>query len=149
MTTQAKSTRNTIVEVHDGTGATPPTDGAFIAIGEVKSFDGPSSTAPTIDVSSFDSDAVEKIAALADAGEVQLGLNFIGPDSGQQELNELHYSGEARYYRITFNDHDSSPTSVTFLASVTGYQASGQTNAAYELSVTLTVSGQPTWEFAP
>lgn len=147
--TLAKSTRNTLVELHDGTGSNPPVDGNFGAIAEVKSFDGPSSTAPTIDVSSFDSDAVEKIAALADAGEVQLGMNFIGSDDGQQELNELHYSGEARYFRITFNDHDSTPTTVTFLASVTGLQPTGETNAAYELSVTLTVSGQPTWEFAP
>jgi hypothetical protein len=147
--TLAKSTRSTIVELHDGTGASPPTDGTFDPIAEVKSFDGPSSTAPTIDVSSFDSTAVEKIAALADAGEVSLGLNFIGSDTGQQDLNEIHYSGEARYFRITFNDHDTTPTTCTFLASVTGFQTSGQTNAAYELSVTLTVSGTPTWEFAP
>lgn len=142
--TLAKSTRFTLVQVGDGDD---PED--FSTIAEVKSFDGPSSNAPTIDVSSFDSVAVEKIPGLADSGEVQLGLNFIGSDAGQQQLQADHIDGTSRNYRIVFNDDESQPTTVTFLASVTKFQPSGQTNAAYELSVTLTVSGNPTWSFAP
>jgi hypothetical protein len=146
MTTKAKSTRFTLIQVADDATDDP---GDFGDIAEVKSFDGPSSKAPTIDVSSFDSEAVEKILALADPGEVQLGLNFIGSDGGQQLLNELHYSGESRLFKITFNDHDSTPTTVTFRASVMSFQPAGQTNQAYDLKVSLTVSGKPAWEFAP
>lgn len=146
MTTKAKSTRGTIVQVADDATDTPS---GYGPIGEVKSFDGPSSKAPTINVSSFDSEAVEKILALADAGEVQLGINFVGSDSGQQLLNEMHYAGESRLFQIIFNDHDDTPTTLTFRASVMSFQPAGQTDQAYDLKVSLTVSGKPAWEFAP
>jgi hypothetical protein len=142
--TLAKSTRFTQVQIGDGDD---PED--FNTIAEVKSFDGPSSSAGTIDVSSFDSRMVEKIQALADGGELSLDLNFVGSDAGQQELYQLHVNGRKRNYRVVFNDHDDTPTILALEASVSSFKPSGATNAAYQLSVGLTVSGWEFLQFAP
>lgn len=142
--TAATHTRGTLVQAGDEATAT-----SFVTIAEVKSFDGPSSQAPSIDVSSFDSTGKEFIAGLSDGGEVSLDLNFVGSDSGQEQLLTDHQAGTSRYYQIVFNDHDTNPTTVVFVASVTGHTPSGQTDAAYMLKVTLKVSGTPDWTFAP
>lgn len=139
MATKAKSTKKTKVQSGDTTGATN-----FVTIAEVVDFDGPTGTAPDIDVSSFDSDEQEFIPGLSAPGEVQLNGNFVGDSTQQQRLDSDRVAGTKRYYKIELNDHVSDPTYYTFLASVTAFKISGGTPGAYKFSATLKVSGTVT-----
>lgn len=142
--TKAKSTK--LTKIQRGDSATVE---SFNTIGEVKSFDGPNGTAPDIDVSNFDSTEAEFIPGLSMPGELQITMNFVGSDVEQQGLDADRVAGTRRNYRIVFNDHDVSPTTYTFLASVTAFSVSGGTNAAYEAKATLKISGSVTKTYRP
>lgn len=121
----------------------------FIKIGEVKTFDGPSGTAPTIDVSNFDSPEAEFISGLSMPGELQMSMNFVGSDAMQQQLDQDRVDGTRRYYQLELADHPTKPTTYTFLASVTAFSLSGATNGAYEAKATLKISGQVAKTYRP
>lgn len=144
MSDEAASTRFTKVRVGDGGD---PED--FIDIGKVKDFDGPSSDAPEIPVSTFDSENAEFLIGLADAGSVNISGFFASADEGQQRLQELHDSGEVANFQLEYNDHVSSPSTRDFRATVKSYKESGATNGAYEFQATLRVTGSVTRSNAP
>lgn len=144
MSDDAASTRFTIVNVGDGED---PED--WIPVGKVKDFDGPSSDAPEINVSTFDSEEAEYLIGLADAGQVNITGFFSSSDPGQERLQELHSSGEVANFQLEYNDHESTPTTRDFRASVKSYKESGATNGAYEFQATLRVTGPVTRTNAP
>lgn len=144
MSDEAASTRFTKVRVGDGDD---PEE--FIDVGRVKDFDGPSSDAPEINVSTFDSEEAEYLIGLADAGQVQITGFFQSSDEGQQRLQELHSSGEVANFQLEYNDHASSPSTRDFRATVKSYKESGATNGAYEFQATLRVTGKVTRVNAP
>jgi len=137
--TRAKATKFT--KLHFGSTDAPA---GFIKLGEVKSFDGPNGTAPTIDVSNFDSEEAEFIPGLSMPGELQFSGNFVGDDAGQQQVDQDRVDGTVRYWRLELADHATLPTMYTFLASVTAFSLSGATNGAYEMKGTLKISGKVT-----
>jgi hypothetical protein len=141
---QAKATKFT--KIFAGSTDAPA---GFIKIGEVKSFDGPNGTAPTIDVSNFDSEEAEFIAGLSMPGELQMTMNFVGSDAMQQQLDQDRVDGTRRYYKLEFADHATSPSTRTFLASVTAFSTSGATNGAYDAKATLKISGKVTKTHRP
>jgi hypothetical protein len=142
--TKAKSTKFT--KLYLGLTNAPA---GFQKIGEVKSFDGPNGTAPTIDVSNFDSPEAEFIPGLSMPGELQMAMNFVGSDAQQQQVDQDRVDGTVRYYRLELADHATSPTTYTFLASVTAFSLSGATNGAYEAKATLKISGSVTKTYRP
>lgn len=142
--TKAKSTRFTKLYAGAEDSAT-----GFEQIGEIKSFDGPNGSAPTIDVSNFDSPEAEFIPGLSTPGELGCTGNFVGSDAGQQQLDSDRVEGIRRYYKLELADHASSPTTYTFLASVTAFSLSGATNGAYEMKATLKISGTVSKTYRP
>jgi hypothetical protein len=142
--TKAKATKFTKLQA--GQTGTPT---GFETIGEVKSFDGPNGTAPQIDVSNFDSPEAEFVPGLSMPGELQMTMNFVGSDTMQQQLDSDRVAGTSRYYKLELADHASSPTSYTFLASVTAFSLSGATNGVYEAKATLKISGSVTKTYRP
>jgi hypothetical protein len=145
--TKAKPTKNT--QCLRGDGATPTE--VFNLIGEVTSFSAPTVTTEEIEVTNFDSTAKEFISSgLADGGEISLEMNFVGSDLQQQGLRTDAYSGVTRNFRFIMNDHATTKTTVTFAAFVKMVDGpKGGVGEAYKTSVTLKVTGQPTWSYAP
>lgn len=142
--TKAKSTKFT--KIYAGAIDAPA---GFVKIGEVKDFTGPNGSAPTIDVSNFDSSEAEFIPGLSMPGELQMSMNFVGSDAMQQQLDQDRVDGTLRYYQLVLADHATSPTTYTFLASVTAFDLSGKTNGAYESKATLKISGKVTKTYRP
>lgn len=145
--TKAKPTKNTLIQ--RGDGATPTE--AFNTIGEVTSFSSPTETVEEIDVTNFDSTFKEYISSgLPDGGEITLEMNFVGSDAQQQGLRSDCRAGTARNFKFVMNDHATTKTTVTFAAFVKMIDGpKGAVGEAYKTSVTLKVTGQPTWSYAP
>lgn len=142
--TKAKQTKFT--KIYAGAIDAPA---GFIKIGEIKSFDGPNGTAPTIDASNFDSDEQEFVPALSMPGELQMAMNYIGSDGGQQQLEQDRVDGTTRYYKLEFADHATNPSTRVFRASVTAFSTSGATNNIYDAKCTLKISGKVTRTYPP
>lgn len=142
--TQASSTKFT--KLYRGAAASPT---GFNKIAEVKTFDGPNGTAPQIDASNFDSPEAEFVPGLSMPGEVAMTANFIGNDTEQQGMDADRVAGTKRYWKLELADHDSDPTTYTFLASVTAFSISGQTNGVYDMKATLKVSGAVAKHYRP
>jgi len=145
--TKAKPTKQTMCQ--RGDGATPTEN--FTTIGEVTSFSSPTVTVDEIDVTNMDSTAKEFISSgLADGGEITLEMNFVGSDAQQQGLRTDAYAGTTRNFKFVMNDHATTKTTVTFAAFVKMVDGpKGAVAEAYKTSVTLKVTGQPTWNYAP
>lgn len=147
MTTQAKSTKGTTIGIGNGDG--PPE--TFDEIAEVTNFAMPGITVQSIEVTHLKSTAIERIAGLADGDTVQFDVNFIASDAQQQELFTLAGAGTKKNFRISLNDHLTTPTSATFEAFVQNLPGpGGGPNEAVKISgITLQVSGPVTRVFAP
>lgn len=145
MATKAKSTKGLRLQRGDGGGSE-----IFTTIGEVTNIKGPSEKAPQIDATSFDSTGMEFIGGLADGGEVTFDVNFVGSDAQQQGLRTDLRAGTLRNFKIIINDHISSPTTISLSAIVTAApEISGGVNQVIKGSVSIKVSGLPTWSYAP
>lgn len=144
MSTKAKSTKFT--KIYAGSVDAPA---GWIKVGEVKSFDGPNGTAPSIDASNFDSEEAESVPGLGMPGELGMTMNFVGCDAGQQQLDQDRVDGVSRYYKLEFADHATSPSTRVFFAAVTAYGTSGATNQIYEAKATLKISGKVTKTHRP
>lgn len=145
MTTNAKSSKGIKLKRGDGAGSE-----TFTTIGEVTSFKGPSTKAPQLDATSFDSLAMEFIAGLVDNGEVAFDLNFVGSDVQQQGLRADQVAGTLRNFQLNLNDHISDPTVISFSAIVTEAPSiSAAVNAVVKAACTLKVSGAATWHYRP
>jgi hypothetical protein len=143
---KAKPNKNTLCQ--RGDGGSPE---AFSTIGEVTSFSSPQVQTDQIEVTNHDSTAKEFISSgLADGGELSLEMNFVGSDSEQQGLRVDCYAGTTRNFKFVMNDHATTKTTVIFAAfvkMVDGPKAA--VGEAYKMSVTLKVTGEPTWTYAP
>ena len=112
----------------------------FSTVGEVLSFDGPSRSLPTEDVTSFDSTWQEQIAGIPDGGQVTFGMNYI-PGNGQQiGLQEDLENGTLRAFRLVMTD--SAASRFEFSGFVTAFSTSaGGPNNKIAASCTIRVSG--------
>lgn len=118
------------------------TPGTFETIAEVTNFQAPGLSASEIEVTSFDSEYVERIGGVKDGDQATMDYNYIFGDSGQQNL--LASVGTTKKFRIELNDAVT-PTRIAFDAVVTAVPGpSGGVNEAQKVSgVTLRVSGAP------
>ena len=145
--TKAKSTKNTKIQLGDG-GAPE----VFTTIDEITSFGAPQVKQGSIEVTNCDSDAVERIGdGLADGGSVVYEMNFVGSSNTQQQLRTLAGSGTTRNIRHIYNDHATTPTTITFPAVIENFDGpKGAVKEALKATCTVTVAGKPTVnQYAP
>jgi hypothetical protein len=113
---------------------------ATVAVGHITTIGGPNSTASTIDVTTHDSDWMEYVAGMKDAGEVSFDINFMSTDSQQAVRDDL--GGAPAAYIIEFPGAGS----VAFSATVTAFgMNAGGVNDKLSASVTLKATGALVW----
>lgn len=139
MATKAKATKGVEFKIGDGGS---PTE-AFTLIAEVTNFQAPGSSSSEIEVTSFDSEYVERIGGVKDGDQASMDFNYVYDDAGQQAL--LAAVGTKKNFTIELNDA-ATPTKIAFAAIVTAVPGpSGGVNEAQKVSgVTLRVSGAVT-----
>lgn len=145
MTSQAISGQGT--KVYIGTSNAKSVDAAadaFIQIGEINDVTPPSPKLTTIDVTHHQSDVMEFIAGLIDAGEGELQMNNIFNDAGQVELREALMARELRNFRFDFPT-DQTPNRLDVKALVTGLPQRAPTNDKIALSASIKASSVYTW----
>lgn len=129
------------VQLQAGDGASPE---VFNRICEILNFNGPSETAPQIDVTSLCSDAREYIGGLKDGGEVGFDLNFVPGDPMQYQLRDDLNNGTVRNYQIVI-EGASPTTTIGFAAIVTAFSLTGAVDQAVQASASLKITGQVTY----
>lgn len=117
----------------------PNVDTVYRKVGEVNSIDGPSPTADTIDVSSFDSTSGyrEFIAGFKDTGEITAEMNFTNA-TYKQALADFN-SGDLLNYRIEVEDTVNSY--IEFSAVNVGVSLAVPTDDKVSSTITLKGSG--------
>ena len=113
---------------------------AFETVGEVNSFDGPSMSAPALDVTNFDSTWAEKLVGVPDGGQVTIGFNWVPGNGPQNRLREDFAAGTLRAYRI--RKADATLPAISFSAYLTAIAPSGAVNDRVTGSATFEVTGQ-------
>jgi hypothetical protein len=121
-----------------------------VAIAEITTISGPNGTAPVIDATSHDSEAAEHVMGVPDSGEVSFDFNWVGSDAAQQALDDDRELGTLSTYVLTLNDHLTTKSTRTFLATVTAFGLNpGGPNDKLSGSCTLKISGKATKTYAP
>lgn len=123
-----------------GDGADPE---VFSTIAEVKDIKPPALSADTEEVTHQDSPGgwKEYLSTLLDGGEVTFDLNFIPTDTGHLALITDMTNRVKRNFKVIFPDG----TPWSFTALVTGFEPDAPVSGTLSASVTLKVSGQPTF----
>jgi len=99
-----------------------------------------------VDVTSFDSaSAREFIATLRDGGTVSFNCNYVpnGAGTGHELLNADVNLGRALNFVLQFPN--TATTELIFSGIVTGAEIGAELEQAVSLSVTIKVTGWPTW----
>lgn len=137
----ATSSQNTYIERGVGSPL------VFTEIAEVTSINGPTDAAEEIDVTHLRSTSGyrEFIQSFKDAGEVPLEVNFLPNDATQDELTGLraaYVAGDVDTYRINY---PVAGKTCTFQAFVKTFPTSAVVGEKLSASVTLRITGAPTW----
>jgi predicted secreted protein len=116
-----------------------------VAIAEVKGVRGPSLSAGVVDVTSLESanDVREFIGTLKDGGTASFTLNYIptANGTGHQLMVTDMLNSAIVSYSIVFPN----AVTMTFNGIVTGFEISAELEQAIQASVTIKVTGWPTW----
>jgi len=126
------------IKVLVGDGAEPE---IFTEIAEVSGFDGPSTSANEIEVTTLASTAKEFIAGLSDNGELSLTVNAVPSDAQQVQIRADLTAGTKRNYQIDFNDGDLTGTLYTFEAFVKDFPFSASADDKLTGTITLRITG--------
>jgi len=122
-----------------GDGASPE---VFNAVGQVTAIDGPSGSAPVIDVSNLASTFREKNMGLPDEGQITLNLQYDPDDTGQTRLKTLRTARSQGNFIVTLSD--SPATTWTFSGYVLEFSKSIQIDEVVMGSVTVEIDGAVT-----
>lgn len=134
-------TARTVTPTAGGTAGTE----LFTTVAEVKNLSGPNMAAAVIDVTNMDSqnNTREFITSLIDPGEMSFSVNFLPGDTGQQDIiNDLKNRTRRNYQLVWTNQ---AATTWNFQGLVTSFQPSSATEEALMASITIKVTGFPTW----
>lgn len=143
--TDAQSGYGTLLQMGDG--ADPE---AFTTIAEVKDIGGPEYETGTHDVTNQSSPGAvrEFIAGLIDAGEVTFDVNW-QPDNATHDaatgLLSVQLARKAVNFRLVWTQFDPDER-CNFAALVTGFSGTSPADDPMNASVTLKVTGLPTWD---
>jgi predicted secreted protein len=115
---------------------------SYTTIAEINSFSGPGGNASVIDVTDLSSAAKEKLAGLNDNGQLSFECNFLPANTQHAALRTAKENGTVVSVKIVFTDTTS--TTWTFSALVTGLAVSGSVDGVVKASITLEISGSIT-----
>lgn len=126
------------------------TSGTFdLKVGKITNFQLPQMSADTQDVTTTDSTGAyrEFIPGLLDGGEVSIEFTFKPDDAGQVQLKTDFEARACVNYEISLPAIGGAPAAkVQFAAIITALNPpSGEISDTMKGSVTMKVSGQPTW----
>lgn len=121
------------------------TPGTYADIAQVRAINGPTLSREVVDSTSQDSTGKDRefIAGLRDAGEVTLELLFDPDNTGHTDLRSDLSVDTLKNYRITFPD--ATPATCTFAGLVTRFEPRSPHDDLLVASVTVKISGAPTW----
>lgn len=129
-----KSAQGTVISRETTLGS-----GSYVALGNVKSFDGPSTQNPEIDTTDLSATAKTFIPGLVDYGDLSMDVNF-DPEiaSHQQVFTDMEANPPTvTNWRITF----ANPTrNYTWNAFVKSFSLGGQVDGVYSGKVSLRLS---------
>lgn len=137
--TDARIGYGTKYSIWDASLTTP----AFVEIAEVTSVTPGAAQADRIDATHMQSPGRrrEYIAGLIDSGEASFEINWIPGSATDELLRELMSSGAVVEHKIEFPNG----VTVTFDASITGYEKSIPVDDRMTATITVAVSGDETW----
>jgi len=117
------------------------------AIGEVVNITPPGGTKDIIDVTHMGStDATrEFLAGLLDPGEASLEINWTPDDATDSLLQGILFERQSREYQIVWTLADTSTATCVFEAFMTGYERTSTLGEKMSATITLKVTGVPTW----
>jgi predicted secreted protein len=125
---------------------TPTTNNA---IGEVKSFSGPSGSAGIIDITHLGSTAKEKLIGLRDEGQITFECNLMtSAAAGQQLMRGDRATRSQRAWSIILADSTTSPTRLNGVGYCTGFSVSGGVDDVVKASITVEIDGAVSWTTA-
>ena len=129
-----------LFKIGDGAGSE-----VFATIAEVTSIDGPGLSMDTIEVTHMESPnaAREYIAGLKDGGEISLELNLLPDDTNQTALRTCWMNRTLRNFKVSWTD--TTPAVWSFAGFVTSYQPSAAVDDKLSCSVTIKLTGVPTF----
>ena len=124
-----------------GDGASPE---VFTSISEITNLGGPEVSAEEVEVTSLDSVGgfKEFISGLRDGGTVTFDMNYLGGNTQQNAMRD-NIGGTTDNYQLSWPF--SPAVTCTFGAQVSSMTFNTEPNAAITASVSLKVSGAPTW----
>jgi len=139
-TTIAVKGLGTLLKVGDGGS---PTE-TFSAIAEVKSISGPNFSVDTIDVTHMDSPSGyrEFIGSFKDSGEITFDVSWVPDNASHVSLKTDMDALTVRNFQILFTD--TSGTTYTFGALITGISITAAIEDMLAGSITLKISGAVT-----
>lgn len=120
----------------------------FTAIGEVKSFSGPSGAAAVIDVSHLGSTAKEKLIGVRDEGQFTFECNFqTSAGNLHKTLRDARAARTKKTFDVLLTDSavDGNPSALYFGGYVISVPLSGGVDAAVTQSMTLEISSNVYW----
>lgn len=119
-------------------------DRAWERVNGITSFNGPNVSKNKIDVSTFASTRREYIYGLADEGDISMNAFFYPSDRVHRLIMTQDVpSHENRDWRLELSDG----TAYEFSGNLTGAPISGEIDGAVAWSLTLSISGEPSWSF--
>jgi predicted secreted protein len=145
MASNAVSAFGTLLNIGDG--ATPTEN--FSTVAELRSLNGPSFSAETIDVTTHNTPTPFRryISGLLDGGEISFDINFIPTDPthgyGSGILKDM-LDRARRNFQVVFPD--TGTTTWLFPCIITGFEVSSDPADVLMASITLKVAGPPTLE---
>lgn len=115
---------------------------AYAAIPGVKAFDPGSLTTEQIDATDFDSTGNfrEYVAGFTEAGEGSFLINFDPRDATHLALRDSQFAGTIEKFQAIYDDE-----TMTFDALVTGFSNPARVGELLEATVTIKMTGQPTF----
>lgn len=134
-------TARTVTPTASGTNGTE----VFTTVAEVKTVSGPNMSAAVIDITNMDSqnNTREFLTSLIDPGELSFTLNFLPALTGHQDLINDMKNRVRRNFQLVWTD--AAATTWSFQGIVTSFQPSSATEEALSASVTVKLTGFPTW----
>lgn len=115
----------------------------FAAVSNVKSLKGIDGSAKEIDVTNFDSAAVEIVLGLADNGSLQVEMDLDNANSGQAALQAAKESGAIKLFKFVL-PAGTTPTA-TFNGYVKKFDVSTGVNDVVKRMCDIRISGAVTW----
>lgn len=140
------ATTNTFAVDIDTTGGTLTaangtiTPLAYLEVGEITDFDGPSGSASVIDTTNLQSTAKQKLMGLPDEGQFTLSINRQPDDTGQLAVSAARTARTLKNFKLTLSDD----SVLSFAGYVLGDTWSGGVDGKVSGSITIEISGAVT-----